>query len=310
LKDLRHTVRRAGQVFLSSPLSYRDSEGDVGGGFSTGSERSRKDFEGLVRANCYRAEEALRVIEEFGKILSPEGADRVKKLRFRLYSIEKQLFSSLSDIRGMPRSPFLYSFIDRGLVGSKDLAEVATDLVEGGSGLIQYRAKGLDLDGMRRDLATILPIAEKSGIPVIVNDHPDIAAETGAGGVHIGTRDPGLIEARAVLGPHRIIGVTVHDREEVGRIDEGEVDYIAVGAVFPSKTKIDVKVCGLEMISEIKSLTGLPLVAIGGINTRNLDSVIEAGADGIAAISAILDGDIRKNCFTLKEIIDKKRDER
>jgi thiamine-phosphate pyrophosphorylase len=309
VKELRHEVRRIGRLFISDDLSSRDPGGDVGGRFTTRSEAVREGFEGLMRANFYRAEEALRVIEEFGKIPRPALAPEVKRIRFRLYSLEKEFFSGLRNHRGMPRSPFLYSLIDRGLVEVEDLDRVTASLLEGGSDLLQYRAKGFDTGTMRRDLAAILPAAEAAGVPVIVNDHPELAAETGAGGVHIGEDDPGVMEAREILGPNRIVGVTLHDLDRLDRIPREEIDYIAVGAVFPSTTKTGGSVCGPGMISDLKAMTDLPVVAIGGINPRNLHSVLEAGADGIAVISAMLEGDIRKNCFTFREIIDRKRDE-
>ena len=144
---------------------------------------------------------------------------------------------------------------------------------------------------------------------MIVNDDPSLALETGAHGVHLGLDDPSVETARALLGPKAIIGATVHSMGEFEDLTLEAVDYIAVGSVFESPTKQDAPVCGLGFISSIRSqAAGLPIVAIGGIDQENIDSVLDAGADGIALVSALLQGDIRKNSFTFKQIIDRRSD--
>lgn len=306
LKELRHAVRRLGILFGVQPADCRDGAGDVGGRFSTAAEKRRLDFEGVARANFHRAEEALRVIEEFGKLLRPDAAGRVKALRFRLYDLETQVLGDKGRPAGMPTAPFLYTFVDRGLVGADRVAAVTRELLEGGSGMLQYRAKGLSRNEMRRDLAAMLPAAASAGVPVIVNDDPELAAETGADGVHLGARDPEPLRARELLGPTRIIGVSIGSSGALQGLAQELIDYIAVGAIFPTQTKEDAVVAGLSLVSEVKSRTSLPVVAIGGIDADNAERVIAAGADGLAVISAVLRGDIRKNCFTLREIIARK----
>jgi thiamine-phosphate diphosphorylase len=110
-------------------------------------------------------------------------------------------------------------------------------------------------------------------------------------------------EARSLLGSGRIIGVTVETLAGLARVPFEAVDYVAVGAVYPSPTKPDARTVGVEFVRTVRSLTPVPLVAIGGIGPSNVGEVLDAGADGIAVVSALLMGDVRKNCFTLKEII-------
>ena len=310
VKDLRHEIRGLYRLFSADPVKYRDSAGDVGGRFSTPSEERRESFAGMARANFFRVEEGLRVIEEFAKLKYPDGSRRAKGLRFKVYELEKAFLSDGPSDPPFPALPFLYTFIDRSIVPPGGIAGVTAALIEGGSGMIQYRAKDISAGEMRHDLAAAVPLAEKAGIPLIVNDLPELAAETGAGGVHLGSLDADPSAAREMLGPARIIGLSVRTPEEIASAPIEILDYIAVGAVFPTSTKADAVVTGLEMVSSAKRSTSIPVVAIGGIQAENAGSVLDAGADGLAVISAILDGDPVRNCFTFREIIAKKREER
>ncbi len=309
-KELRHEIRALSGMFSSDTTRFRDSAGDVGGKFSTPSEERRESLAGTARANFFRAEEGLRVIEEFGKLVSPDGARIAKGLRFRVYELEKVFVAAGTPDRPFPELPFLYTFIDRSIVAEGEVAGAAAALVEGGSGMIQYRAKDISVSAMRRDLAAVIPIAEKAGIPLIVNDLPELAAETGAGGVHLGSSDADPSEARAMLGPARIIGLSVRSPGDIAAAPVDVLDYVAVGAVFPTFTKGDEIAVGLDALASARRSTGLPIVAIGGIGPENARSVLDAGADGLAVISAVLTGDPVKNCFTFREIIDRKRKEK
>ncbi len=307
VKDLRHEVRGLSGLFSVDTTRFRDSAGDVGGRFSTPSEERRESLAGTARANFFRVEEGLRVIEEFAKLEYPEGSRRAKRLRFRVYEMEKAFLAGGPAETPFPDLPFLYTFIDRSIVAEGEVAGTAAALVEGGSGMIQYRAKDIPVQEMRRDLASVIPAAEKAGIPLIVNDLPELAAETGAGGVHLGSSDADPSAAREMLGPARIIGLSVRTQGEIAAAPLELLDYLAVGAIFTTSTKEDAVVTGLDMIASAKQSTSLPVVAIGGIGTKNARSVLDAGADGLAVISAVLNGDPVKNCFTFREIIDRKR---
>ena len=310
VKELRHEIRALSGMFPIDPTRFRDSAGDVGARFSTPSEEKRESLAGTARANFYRVEEGLRVLEEFGKLVSPDGARIAKGLRFRVYELEKIILEAGPEGRPFPRLPFLYTFIDRSIVAEGEVAGVTAALVEGGSGIIQYRAKDLPVSAMRRDLAAVIPIAGKAGIPLIVNDLPELAAETGAGGVHLGSADADPSGAREMLGPARIIGLSVGSPGELAAAPLDLLDYIAVGPLFETSTKDDAVVTGLGLLVSARRTTDLPVVAIGGIGPENARSVLDAGADGLAVISAVLDGDPAKNCFTFREIIDRKGNEK
>jgi thiamine-phosphate pyrophosphorylase len=156
---------------------------------------------------------------------------------------------------------------------------------------------------MRRDVVTILEAARDASIPVIVNDDAGLADETGADGVHVGVEDMAPAEARSIVGPGRIVGATVTSLDELARLPFEAIDYLGVGPVFPSPTKPEAACFGVELVRSVRRRTALPIVAIGGITAANAHAVFDAGADGIAVVSALLAGDIGKNCFTLQKII-------
>jgi thiamine-phosphate pyrophosphorylase len=304
LKEMRHAVRRLVAELSAVSLRHRDSAGDVGRDLTTRSEGDRRSLAEVARANFARAEEALRVMEEFGKLIDAGKARRFKSLRFELYTIERTYFIGSRGNVSMPRSPFLYAILDRGIVSRGEVARVAACLVEGGADIIQYRAKECTGAEKRLDLVAVLAAAIERSIPVIVNDDCELACEMGADGVHVGALDCPPAEARAMLGPGRIIGVSVHSLAELERVPLEAVDYIAVGAIYPSPTKPGADVVGLEFLRRVRSRVALPIVAIGGIGPSNVGEVLGAGADGAAIVSAILSGDVRKNCFTVRQIID------
>ncbi len=205
-----------------------------------------------------------------------------------------------------PESPFLYAVLDRSVVSAECLEEVSGELVRGGAGMIQYRAKGIPREGMLDDIMVIRKSSSDSGVPVIVNDDPSLAAESGAEGVHLGKDDPEPCQAREVLGEGAIIGVTIHSMEELSQAGLELVDYVSVGSVFASPTKENVDVVGTDFIKEVRKRVDLPLIAIGGIKPENVESVLEAGADGFAVISALYSGELSRNLFTFREIVAKR----
>lgn len=306
-KELRHAVRLAVEAITSRSHRFRDSEGDVGRSLSTRTENYRDSLEAVARANFARSQEALRVMEEFGKLIEPEKALRFKQLRFELYTLERNFFGRSVPRGKLPQPPFLYGLLDRVYVSGDGVAETADRLLEGGVDVIQYRAKGIDTGERRADLVTIIARAAAGSIPVIVNDDPELAAEVGAAGVHLGVEDPSPEQARAILGPEGIVGLTVHSTPEFEGASLEAIDYVAVGSIYPSETKRDVAAVGLGLLRELKSRVAAPVVAIGGISLANVDEVLDAGADGIALVSALLKGDVKSNCMSFRLKIDEWR---
>ncbi|MBU8922525.1 MAG: thiamine phosphate synthase [Bacteroidales bacterium] len=305
IKDIRHLVRSVSEKAATGSHRFRDTGSDVGADYTTGSESQRSSFHDLCKANFLRAEEALRVLEEFGKLLDPEVAEIYKNLRFRVYSVEKAFMGTACLNHSMPKSLFLYGFIDRIFVGRGESRDVAELLVAGGVEMIQYRAKDVARVEMLEDIASILSVTKKAGVPLIVNDYPDLVRDAGADGVHIGADDGDPALAREIIGEDAILGLTVHSIDELTTADVVGADYVGVGAIYPTDTKPSVEAVGTGLIRSISARTKLPVVAIGGLEPGKIREVFEAGAVGAAVISGILKGDISKNCFTFRQIIDK-----
>ena len=159
--------------------------------------------------------------------------------------------------------------------------------IEAGATIIQYRNKGFVLNDFEEAVA-IRNLCQKSYIPFVVNDNILLARAVSADGVHLGQEDEDPAIARSVLGPEAIIGVSVHDPEELKKTDLSCCNYIGTGPVFPTSTKADTqKVRGLSNLEAVAQNSPLPVVAIGGITGSNAASCFEHGATGIAVISAI-----------------------
>lgn len=167
-------------------------------------------------------------------------------------------------------------------------AEQVKRFIKGGATLVQIRDKEALSDRFFDDVSAAVKIAHEANVRIIVNDRVDIALMTGANGVHLGQDDLPVSAARRILGDEAIIGISTHTEGQLHEaLDNGSADYIAFGPVFNTSTKGDHEpLVGLEALSRVRKLAGkFPLVAIGGINERNLPSVMQAGADSAAMIS-------------------------
>ena len=155
---------------------------------------------------------------------------------------------------------------------------------------LQLRLKDVSDADILRAGETLMPIAQRAGVAFILNDRADLAEQLGADGVHIGQDDMSYAEARAAIGPNKIIGVTCHDSRHLA-IDAAEsgADYVAFGAFFPTTTKEPKSQADIETLRWWAELMVVPCVAIGGITTENARPLIEAGADFLAVSSGVWD---------------------
>jgi thiamine-phosphate pyrophosphorylase len=192
--------------------------------------------------------------------------------------------------RRLPNRPFLYAIVDTGRLGARAAGDAAAALARGGAALVQLRAKDVT---DRRLLALAEEVrdgARREGALFIVNDRPDVARLVAADGVHLGQGDVPPAAARAVLGEGAIVGRSTHSLAQLQDALREPVDYVALGPVFATSTKADTEpVVGVELLRRARALTERPLVAIGGIDLSRAADVVAAGADGLAAISALLD---------------------
>jgi thiamine-phosphate pyrophosphorylase len=184
--------------------------------------------------------------------------------------------------------PRLYVILDAALINSPE-RDCALSLAEAGVRLFQYRNKSASsrqyLESSRKLAETLRP----NGVSFFVNDRADVASLAGASGVHVGQDDLDAEQARMVVGPDKLVGVSTHNLEQFERAAASTADYVAVGPVFGTTTKSNPDpVVGVEFIRKVRALTDKPIVAIGGITLERAASVIEAGADSVAVISGIL----------------------
>ncbi|MGQ9778551.1 MAG: thiamine phosphate synthase [Bacillota bacterium] len=182
----------------------------------------------------------------------------------------------------------LYIITDRVLAGEQPLVEVVRKALEGGAQIVQLREKTLPTREMVELAAELKRLAMDFDARFIVNDRLDVALAVDADGVHLGQEDMPARIARRLLGPGKILGVSVASVEEAIRAKEEGADYLGAGAVFPTATKGEAEVIGIEGLRAICTAVDLPVVAIGGIDREKVAEVIAAGAAGVAVVSAVM----------------------
>jgi thiamine-phosphate pyrophosphorylase len=202
-------------------------------------------------------------------------------------------------------NPTLYLVTDPDLSLGRPEDEIVRRAVAAGVTMVQYRDKDAPTRKMVEKARALTAICEENGVALIVNDRLDVALAGGAHGVHLGQDDMLLSDARRIAGQDLIIGVSVTTGEEVSQAVEGGADYLAANGVFPTATKTDLgEPLGLDGVKILASLSDLPIVAIGGINTENTTDVIRAGAAGVAVVSFIVSAeDIEGRCRELLKAI-------
>jgi len=201
----------------------------------------------------------------------------------------------------------LYLVTDRDLARGRPLAEVVARAVRGGVTAVQLREKTI---GARRFLAEVVEIKgllAGTGVPVFVNDRVDVAIAAGADGMHVGQDDLPAADARRLIGPGMLLGVSVATPEEARAALAAGADYVSVSPVFLTPTKPDAEhAVGLEGVALIRRVVASsPLLAIGGIDARNARAVTVAGSDGVAVVSALMTApDPESAAVTLRREVD------
>ena len=181
----------------------------------------------------------------------------------------------------------LYAVTDRAWTGAQTLYAQAESALRGGATCLQLREKDLDMDAFADEAVQIRALCRRYGVPFIVNDSVEIALRCGADGIHVGQRDMPPDEVRARVGPDCIVGVSAQTVEQALRAERLGADYLGVGAVFSTSTKLDACEVPLETLRAICAAVHIPVVAIGGIGAQNVAALAGTGIAGIAVVSAL-----------------------
>ena len=265
--------------------SARDTSGDIGTALTHPREEQRTGIEQLLQANLCRVQEALRVLEEYGKLYSSSLSSSCKQMRYRVYTLESNLLTYRR--RQILTSAKLY------LVTSPapDLLARVEAALQGGLTLVQYRDKeSNDVD--RLEIAQqMCQLCHHYGALFILNDRVDLALAVDADGVHLGQQDVSISLAKQILGSQRIVGRSTTNPEEMAQAIREGADYIGVGPVYETPTKAGKAAAGLEYVQHAVKNATVPWFAIGGIDSSNIDDVLQAGAPGIAIVRAIMNAD-------------------
>jgi len=181
----------------------------------------------------------------------------------------------------------LYVILDPSAAGARDLADLAAAAIRGGADVLQLRDKHAPTARLLEAARRLLAVTRPAGIPLLINDRPDVARAVGADGVHLGQEDLSVQAARELLGPGRLIGKSTHSLEQALAAEQEGADYIGIGPIFPTPTKPEYGSVGLELIGPVSEQVRLSSLCIGGISQANLPEVLAAGAQRIAVVRAV-----------------------
>ena len=183
-----------------------------------------------------------------------------------------------------------YYFITDSQLSRKGNVSDVRSAVRAGCRIVQYREKAKDEQEMIQEASALKKLCG-GGALFLINDHVNVALTVDADGVHLGQDDMDIKEARKILGK-KIIGITVHDVKEAIDAEDSGADYVGLSPVFSTGTKTDAgKPCGIDTVARVRSAVNIPIVALGGVNKKNAPAIIRAGANSVAAISAVLCAD-------------------
>lgn len=261
----------------------RDIPHDPGTTLSHPQEEARTSTDHLLQANLCRTQEALRVLEEYGKLYRQDMGSAFKQLRYQVYHLESQLMAE-NRLKKLKEAQ-LYLVTS----ASDNLLQVVESALQGGVKLVQYRDKNAD-DAVRlANAQRLCRLCHDYGALFLVNDRVDLALAVNADGVHLGQQDLPIAVARQLLGSQRLIGRSTTNPDEMARAIAEKPDYIGVGPVYATPTKAGKAPAGLDYVRYATAHSPLPWFAIGGIDAQNASEVLQAGATNVAVVRAVMD---------------------
>ncbi len=299
-KNLRSDLK---EILTAMPAEQfiisRDTPGDIGTELSSPTEMKREGLGDVAIAACKRLTEALRTIEEYSKFVSPESVLKIERMRYNGYTLEQRLTEKLL-ARPRFKNVRLYALITSKMLcldgGPRTgcVRDSAREALAGGADVIQLREKGIHDAEFLALAAELRKLTDEMGKLLIINDRADIAAMVGADGVHLGQHDLPIAETKRLLRPGAIVGRSTHTVAQARAAMLEGADYIGVGPMYETQTKISAEtgpLVGPDLIRQLKDQISIPMVAIGGINVDNVGEVISAGAQCVAVCSSICSAD-------------------
>lgn len=272
------------------PLALaRDVANDPGAPGPDSPSPARASLDDVLRANLARARESSRSIEESLRVLDDSLAREAELIRYAIYHEEPNVIRNAASLPTVD-DVRLYVLVTTSLA-SRSAAETTQAAVAGGAQMIQLREKELpkrELLSLARDLREI---TSAGGARLIINDSVDIAALCDADGVHLGQDDLPVSEARRILGPKAIVGVSTHDPGQALRAEQDGANYIGVGPIFLTQTKEHRAAVGLDFIRAAREAVDIPGFAIGNVNRETFSQVLEAGARHVAICTGVIAAD-------------------
>lgn len=197
----------------------------------------------------------------------------------------------------------LYAVTDRSWVGEQTLLAQVESAIRGGVTCVQLREKDLGEKSFLEEAISMKRLCQDYDVPFIINDNVEIAIKCGADGVHVGQKDMEAGKVRELVGEDMIIGVSAQSVKQAVLAEKAGADYLGVGAVFPTNTKLDAADVDFDTLKDICNAVTIPVVAIGGINRDNMLKLSRTGVDGVALVSAIFSADdIESECTFLRRL--------
>lgn len=281
-EECKHLRQEVASWHTAELRAARDTAGDIGTELSHPQEEQRSGIKSLLQANFCRVQEALRVVEEYSKLYYPNMGKAFKQMRYQVYTLETNLM-------GYERHQLLWrSRLYLVTSPSDNLVDTVESVLKGGLTVVQYRDKNTD-DWLRLEQGRKLrELCHSYGALLIINDRVDLALAIDADGVHLGQQDMPIAIARQLLGPQRLIGRSTTNPEEMQKAIAEGADYIGVGPVYETPTKPGKAAAGLEYVRYAAQNSTIPWFAIGGIDTNNINDVIDSGAERVAVVRSLM----------------------
>lgn len=287
-KQLRHDLAAAlAPLSATDRHAARETQADVGPTVATEGALIRTDSTAVVAASFKRVEQAFRSLEEYSKLIDISLGTAFEQLRYRTYTLERATDLTRVSVERLSNAR-LYVLVD-GRSSLDAFCLLITSLVEAGVDLLQLRDKQLTDRELIERARRLRELTRGTPTLAVINDRPDIAVLAGADGVHVGQEELLVKDARTVVGPQALVGVSTHSIEQARRAVIDGANYVGVGPTFPSTTKAFDHFAGLDLVRAVTAEIRLPAFAIGGVTWENLVDILAAGGTRVAVRAAIVD---------------------